>query len=246
MTELEIVRKAHPAPYSPQIVEAFAGILAGRHAHTSLTGPRQYKLELLDPFAGIGRIFWLIDRYGLDLDIRAIELEPHWPDIDPRVEQGNALHLDERCYDGFATSPCYGNRFADRLDFAGPRERRNSYQFNYGEELHEDNAGVMQWGRAYRRFHFAVWIEVLSRMRDGAIGLLNISDHYRDKRVMPVADWHATTLEGLGTRCVARLQIPTKRMRAGANHELRVPYEEVQVHIFDAARYEGRHEKGQS
>jgi DNA modification methylase len=188
----------------------------------------------LDPFAGTGRIHHLA---GESLQTVGVEIEPEWADLHPNTVCGNALELPfaNDSFDAVATSPCYGNRFADHHR-ARDASRRHSYthglQTMTGDpdrRLHPDNAGTLHWGKEYRDFHVRAWAEVARVLRPGGLFVLNVSDHVRKGEVMPVTEWHLEHLTGARFDLIEEILIDTPRMRRGANHQARVSYETVAV-----------------
>jgi SAM-dependent methyltransferase len=196
----------HPAVYPAAVVEVMAELLTGC-------------LRVLDPFAGTGRIHQLAER---GWDTVGVEIEPEWAAMHPRTQQGNALALDfaDGTFDAIATSPTYGNRFADHHHARDPEARR-SYTHDLGRALHEDNSGSLQWGDEYRRFHEWTWEEALRVLRPGGRFVLNIKDHIRDGNWVDVAAWHIDTLVQNGLRLRAIRPVPAAGMNLGDNHKRR-------------------------
>lgn len=214
---------AHPAKFSPTIQAR----ISERLWMMISSGSLERQLRLLDPFAGTGQIH---DTYiSMGIESVGVELEPEWAAQHSRNIVGNSLHLPfpDQTFDVVVTSPCYGNRMADHHD-AKDGSRRVTYKHMLGREPSEDSAAVMQWGPTYRAFHEQVWAECARVAKPGATFILNISDHVRGGEVVPVSAWHVAAMvragwELAGTRDVER--IPTPRMRFGANHRTRCPYE---------------------
>jgi hypothetical protein len=104
---------------------------------------------------------------------------------------------------------------------------RNTYRHKHGEEgwVSEDNAGAMQWGDAYRELHEAVWRSLWDVLDDGGAFILNISDHIRKDRRVPVEKWHIDTLKEIGFVVVDKVRVKTKRNGQGANGKVRVATE---------------------
>lgn len=104
----------HPAKYSNTIMPVVADLL---DAHFwGQTGP----FTILDPFGGVGGIHELrMSPNGAQYLTFASELEWKWAlqagDLDPAI-QADALHLPirDRGVHAVVTSPCYGNRMADK------------------------------------------------------------------------------------------------------------------------------------
>lgn len=180
---------------------------------------------VLDPFAGTGRIHELghVRTVG-------VEIEPEWAAMHPGTIVADALALPfaSDTFDCVCTSPCYGNRLADH-HHARDGSTRRSYTHDLGRPLHPNNAGVLHWGPAYRSFHRAAWAEAMRVLRPGSRLILNISDHIRADQVQRVTDWHISTLADLGLDPAERLQIPTPRLRYGANANARVDHETIAV-----------------
>lgn len=116
----------HPAKASKAVRDFGARLLLDE----ALARPHE-RLLVLDPFAGVGRMFdpwepW-DNACGMPRDVAAaidriefhgVELEPEWAAADQRIEVGNALalNIEDGQFDVLWTSPCYGNRMADHHD----------------------------------------------------------------------------------------------------------------------------------
>jgi len=206
---------SHPAKFSAAVIDQLS----------SLVRPNT---TVLDPFAGTGRIHDIGQRSGAFTV--GVEIEPEWASMSDRTIVGDATRLPFRSgvFDMIVTSPVYGNRLSDHHK-ARDGSVRHSYTHDLGRTLHPNNAGSLQWGEAYRALHDLAWAESKRVLRSGGIFILNISDHVRGGKLQPVTDWHITTLAALGFDLSERYEIPTPRLRYGANAAARVPYETVAV-----------------
>ena len=219
----------HPARYSPTVLAALTvWVLAEADR---LGRP----VEVLDPFAGAGRIHTLAAGHPDRVRTTGVELEREWADAHPGTvcaDMRDALATGGAAvgpWDVIATSPTYGNRMADHHE-ARDASRRNTYRHRLGRELTAGNSGALQWGPEYRTFHADAWARCAAVLRPGALLLVNVSDHIRKGSRVAVADWHAATLDALGLVAVERLPIPTPRLRYGANGAARVEAEELLVY----------------
>jgi tRNA G10 N-methylase Trm11 len=220
--ELPPVLPSHPAKYTEILLPTVAAMLNGRK-------------RILDPFGGTGRVFLLENWLG-NVEIQATEIEEPWAARNPRTTLGNALHLPwpDGYFDAVATSPAYGNRMADTLLDSG-KYKRMTYTALLQRQLHPDNAGAIQWGDKYQRFHREAWIEARRVLQPGSAFVLNIKDHIRTGLHMPVTAWHIACLESLGFRLVQHEKINTPGMTRGQNGDARVPYESVIQFELEAA-----------
>jgi SAM-dependent methyltransferase len=199
----------HPAKFTTAILERAAVMLEARAPEGA---------SVLDPMAGTGKGVDFLRARGYDAS--GIDLEPvdAWGDkiASEHVVVGNALELDvdDDSLDVIFTSCTYGNRMADRdmrPSVAG------TYAKGLGRHATEGSSCHLQWGAAYREFHRAAWAEVRRVLKPGGLFLLNVSDHYRDKRPVPVAAWHLKLLGELCFEWIAAEAVVTPRLRNGAN-----------------------------
>lgn len=206
----------------------------------------------LDPFAGVGRVHSLNAGHTV-----GVELEAEWACQAEGTIIANALHLPfpNRRFRRAISSPTYANRMADchdaqerckpckgtGMDAVGddcPKCRgegrrhykRNTYKHTLGRPLHPDNSGAMQWGDSYRELHVAAWTELRRVLEDRGYFFLNISDHIRGGKTIPVSAWHRDTLVDLGYTWLKTVRVLTPRNRQGANYEARVDGEDI--HVF--------------
>jgi len=202
----------HPAKFSDDVVTAMLAML-----------PK--KALILDPFAGTGRVHLLSGRGHKTV---GCELELEWASMHRNTIQADALNLPfkDDSFDCIATSPTYGNRFADSHEAKDGSERR-SYTHDLGRKLHQNNSGSLHWGDAYRDFHERAWAESLRVLRPGGTFILNISDHIRGGERMPVSAWHTRTLQSLGLSLMGQTDVATPRLRHGENSRARMDSEHV-------------------
>jgi SAM-dependent methyltransferase len=106
---------------------------------------------------------------------------------------------------------------------------RITYRHKLGRALTPGNSGAMQWGESYRLLHVQAWQEALRVLRPDGLMLLNVSNHIRRGKEIPVVEWHMEALDALGFIIKDDIAVPTARMRFGANHSARVAYEHVIV-----------------
>lgn len=97
----------HPAPYPKYVLDRLGMWLNAERR--GLGRP----LDVLDPFAGTGRIHDLPRRICHTV---GVELEPEWANMRPGTIVGDATALPAKWTDRFdavVSSPCYGSRMAD-------------------------------------------------------------------------------------------------------------------------------------
>ncbi|MHB1710662.1 MAG: TRM11 family methyltransferase [Acidimicrobiales bacterium] len=232
MTTPGPTRPSHPARFSDPILIAIAPVIDSEVARLGRS------LRLLDPFAGIGGVHKLargsdddrLDLYGTDQSIVTIgvELEPEWAGQHARnvVGDATALPFSSDSFDVVVTSPTYGNRMADHHN-AKDGSRRITYRHTLGRPLSLGNSGAMQWGEQYWELHGRAWAEAKRVLGGGGLLVVNVSDHIRQGQVVPVVTWHLDTLVALGFTLERLIEVPTDRMRFGANHSVRVRAEHI-------------------
>ena len=142
------------------------------------------------------------------------------------MEPGAVQPFSDATFDMVVTSPTYGNRMADHHNAKDGR-RRITYTHNLGRALTPGNSGTMQWGETYRQFHRLAWEEVERVLSIGGLFMLNVSNHIRMGDEVPVAEWHRDTLLAMGFTMDRDIEVPTARLRYGANYASRVRCEHV-------------------
>lgn len=196
------------------------------------------KLEvtsILDPFAGIGGIHALRSMW---VQTFGVELEPEWASVSPWTRPGDAFKYLKMCrrenylFDIIATSPTYGNRFADSHNAADPSVRR-SYTHDLramtgdnSRKLHKKNSGTLYWGKEYREFHARAY-DLFAYV--APMVWLNVSDFIKGGEVVRAAEWHKKALEEAGYKITMEIEVPTPRMGFGENGDARVEHEMVFV-----------------
>lgn len=214
----------HPARFSDEVITAIREVLRDHLRQGDL---------ILDPFAGVGGVHQLSDLFVTI----GVELEEDWARASHPTVCADSLQLpfSDAQFDAVCTSPVYGNRMSDSHT-ARDGSLRRSYTHDLrrmtGDEsrqLHRNNSGRLQWGHKYQEFHTQAWTEVLRVLKPAGLFVLNISDHVRSGKLEPVTDWHLETLRALGFRWIQEVRVATRRMRRGANHEVRVTHESVLV-----------------
>lgn len=187
---------------------------------------------LFDPFCGVGGISYL-RTLGFKGRLVGTEIEPEWANQsrDVGIECLSASLFDaafDHCsFDGICTSPSYGNRLADHHE-AKDGSKRHTYRHYLGRPLSGGSSAGLQWGDKYRAFHVEAWRLCYGLLVPGGVFVLHISDHIRKGEAQHVPERHLNALSECGLVLEASSQVKASRIRHGANHAARLPYE----HIF--------------
>lgn len=202
-------------------------------AITGLLAPLDDVKYILDPCAGVGGIHELHDHgyltCGIDIEPEFVEQSPDPANTyvgDATKPNDIPIPYAQDAWDAIVTSPAYGNRMADQYD-GRDGSRRFTYRISLGRQLSENNGAGMQWGSKYRELHERIWANVTNFVRPKGYFVLNISDHVRGGKVMPVTQFHVNALTGLGWIPLKAVKVDTPRMRQGANGTARVDNEWV-------------------
>ena len=213
----------HPAVYSTALLPVMAQYLKKKDC-------------VLDMFAGTGKIA-RIREFGFKGEIICNELEkdfatgsPYYKEVDKWIfGDARNIGLASDSIPAIATSPCYGNRMADKGLPKADGYSRATYTHGLGKKLKDGNAGVLQWGRAYQDLHRKVWKEAYRLLEDKGLLIVNVSNHIRNFEEVDVVAWHQRTIAKLGFTLMAHEKIKTPRYGYGQNGQLRVDSESVLV-----------------
>ena len=221
----------HPAKFSKTVLKELQAIVDDERARV----PIREWLNILDPFAGTGRIHELAD-WKRNIETFGIEIEPEWAHLHPNTQVGDAtaLPFEVRSVQMVVTSCTYGNRLADHHQ---PKDAsiRRSYTFDLRNmtgdptrELARNNTGLYLFTNPrYKALHEAAWREVWRVLVPGGLFVLNISDFIRNKKVVNVVRWHIDKLMDMGFSVEKEIEVPTPRLRFGAHMEARVAHEKI-------------------
>lgn len=230
----------HPAPWNRTALAA-----AGNRMR-QIFGDDACPIQVLDPFAGIGRIHELP---AGQFSTVGGELEPEWANLSDGTIVADALDFpapdDE--YDAVVTSPTWGNRMADHHEArdackacdgtgvadmldrvpcpkckGGGLSHRNTYRHALGRMPTDGASSIMQFGPQYRRFHRDWIVEAIRLVHPGGLIIVNVANHLRKGVEVDVVGWWLGALVGEGLYVRAVDWIPAAKMRVGANADLRV------------------------
>lgn len=217
----EPIAPSHPAKYSAPIMDKLERVLA------EVTAFQTHRpIRVLDPMAGVGGVHQLADP-GL-IETWGLEIEPEWADQHPSTWEGDATEMPfpDSYFDVIVTSPPYGNRMADQF-ISKDGSRRITYYHFLGRRLHENSAAGMHFGDEYCKTMRDIFIECKRVLTIRGSIILNVSDFIRNGKVVPVVDFYLELMHDLGYGVTRDLQVPTQRMKFGANGKLRVDHERV-------------------
>lgn len=205
----------HPAVMSPQIMAACKLFLPDR------------RCKILDPFAGLGTTATLLPEH----DVVGIEIEEEWSDCHPSTVCGDAKDVIPTLgkFDAVLTSPTYGNRMADDFE-AKDSSKRITYRHKLGRKLSEGTSSNLYFGKKnkkYENFHKDIWYLCIEALNSGGVFILNCKDFIALGEVKKVTQWHVDCLTEMGMNFNEAVKVPSRGMKYGANHNVRVDYENV-------------------
>jgi hypothetical protein len=218
----------HPAKYSEPIIASLARLIGTYANHAGRP------VKVLDPFAGTGRIHRLASPR---IRTVGVEIEPEWASMHPDTicadsiawMRARASRGGSGRFDVVATSPCYGNRFADHHNAQDGSSRR-SYAHDLGRMPTDGAASVLPWGPRYWDFHAIAYRAIHSIVIPGGRFLLNVSDFVSKGELIHAVEWHFGAAAGAGFTMVGRPRwIETRRHGHGANRDARATAEAILV-----------------
>lgn len=204
----------HPAKYSEEIVRTLDRLVRAEARAVGSTAATP--LAVLDPFAGVGRVHRL---RRPNVFTAGIEIEPEWAGCHPDTLCDDSLAVLPHMaasgveVDVVATSPTYGNRMADHHD-ARDGSRRRSYKHDLGRMPAPGSSSTLPWGPDYWAFHVRAYRAIYGVLRPGGLFLLNVSDFYRRKQIVPAVEWHRGAAMGAGfVQGAGDVHVGTPRLR---------------------------------
>lgn len=227
MASPEVQVPDHPARYSGDILQQLQRMV--RDERKRLGRP----ITVLDPFAGVGGIHRLARLDGVTTV--GVEIQHGWATAHPDTVWANSLEwmpASGKRFDIVATSPTYGNRFADHHD-AQDGSRRVSYAHNLraaGEELEAGSSAGMPWGPDYWRFHADAYRAVADVLEPGGLFILNVSDLWRQQVLVQAHLFHRGAAMGAGLLVGGRdVKVTTPRLRGVGSDRTakRAPHEVI-------------------
>lgn len=214
----------HPAKFSDPIVATLDRLVRAEAKRRRADGESGF-LKLLDPFAGTGKISKL-HRPG-HVEVVGVEIEPEWAAMcDLTICADSIAWMRARARRGgsgrfsvIATSPTYGNRFADSHDPKDPSVR-HGYKFDLGRMPSDGSSSTLPWGPRYWSFHAEAYRAMLAVLEPGGLALLNVSNFYRQKALVNAVEWHIGAAFGAGFEWGGPVRwVETRRHTHGANRE---------------------------
>ena len=211
---------AHPAVFSPEIISELLKLSQTRLDKGAL---------VLDPFAGTGGIHKLCPPYKTV----GVEIEEEWASQHERNICADSTQLSKvfknQKFDAIITSPPYGNRMSDQYQGDAKNSKRYTYRISLGRDLTDNNSAKFNWGNRYKALQEQIWNETSKVLKDGGYIFLNISNHIRAGKEEPVVEWHISTMISLGFYLDEVVAVQTKRIKHGANSNLRTDSEKIAI-----------------
>lgn len=103
--------------------------------------------------------------------------------------------------------------FCYKCNGTGRREhKRLTYKHQLGRDLSSNSSAAMQWGVEYKVFHNRAWRKVSEILRPGGLFILNVKDHIRGGRLIPVSRWHRDNVIKHGFELLEDRHVPVKGM----------------------------------
>jgi len=215
-----------PASYSAPVLESIRR-LTPAHA-----------VRILDPFAGPNGIARLSETLGTFSNSTGrrylgVEIEPEWAQMGLDTVVGDATKLREIpgvvafAPDCVITSPPYGNRMADQYLGDAKGSRRHTYAIALGRRVSLDSAAHWQWGPRYATILSEGIREIAHILPEGGHFILNMANHYRKGVLQLVVPWAVELVLKRDFELRSWDVVKAKKMRHGANHELRDDHEQL-------------------
>lgn len=216
-----------PASYPDEILTAIRQLVPSSVA------------RILDPFAGpegVRRLHSTLGDFsfsGTPRSYLGVEIEPEWAQQGESTILGDATKLEDmvevKAFDPqmIITSPPYGNRMADQYLGDPSGSERHTYAIALGRRLDDASAAKYQWGPKYQQI-LAESIRSMSIvLPEGGWLLWNIANHYRKHALQLVVPWTVEKILAREFELKRWDTVKTRKMRHGANHELREDYEQL-------------------
>lgn len=236
---------SHPARFSKEVIDVMVEILQGCHKMDAAVGHRVTPFHLHDPFAGTGERLWdLAQRIDPPGWISGTEIEAEFI-VNKWIRQGDAT--DASTYPTWpyviVTSPSYPNGMSDSWD-AQDGSKRKTYRSalkqitGVDRELHDHNMGRYGYrgtgqDSPKRAQYWNIASTAVANWGGASMVLVNVSDFIWSRNgvetIEPVTNQWANLLSRHGWVNQTQCPVGTRRMKFGANRDVRVDVECVLV-----------------
>ena len=214
----------HHTRYHPKIIEA----IQQRIGHSK---------RILDPMAGTFERLRELERYengwhqthGIELENEWVIGYPH-----PRLRQGDArdLPFDNEYFDCVVVSPSYGNRDSDKTGDWWDNDDRLTYAAALRRNVSANSLCQPFDNPVYKSGHTHAWAESTRVLKTGGMFFINLKNHIKAGRIIPVSQWHREILRDILKYVeIDDAAIPTPGRFSGANSGTRAEFAE-KLYVF--------------
>lgn len=215
MTKTKPIPRDHPAKFTEDQIDNIAGAL-----EEEFNGK---KVKVLDPYAGVGRIFDLNVHFGHK--VTAVEIEPEWAmqhDQTICADSHAWMAGSKNLFDAIATSFVFPNRMTDHHN-AKDDSKRHTYKHYLKRDPSPESSATLGWGRKWRDFHRQGFRHMQQIVKPNGLIILDSKNHFTDSGATEhrVNEWCIRYLIGLGMSLLQVRPVFAQGLRHGTNYNER-------------------------